>query len=75
MSAIEVEALKQVPGKVHVFPRETRRGKAQWGIWIDHDGSAVLFVGDDQVILPANSLTRDKYIRSDVDGQIVYQKV
>ncbi len=60
---------------LHLYPRETRRGKAQWGLWVRTDGSAILFVGNDQIVLPKNSSKNEQHIRNHVDGQIVYQKV
>ena len=54
-AAIEVEVLEQAPTELHIFPRETRRGKAQWAVWVKSDGSAVLFAGNEQIILPRNA--------------------
>lgn len=74
VAAIEVEVLDQAPHELHIFPRETRRGKAQWAIWVSPDGSAVVFIGDEQIILPKNSQTKEKYVRDHVDGNIIFVK-
>jgi hypothetical protein len=55
VAAIDVEVFDNEPGKLHVYPRETRRGKAQWAVWIHPDGSGVLFVDNDQIQLPKNA--------------------
>ncbi len=54
VAAIEVEVLEQAPTELHIFPRETRRGKAQWAIWIKPDGSGTLFIAQNQIALPKN---------------------
>ncbi len=54
-AGIEVEVLKETPEEIHIFPRESRRGKAQWAMWVKPDGSAVLFVGQEQIVLPKNA--------------------
>ncbi len=55
IAGIEIEVLSDHPGTLHLFPRETRRGKAQWAIWVKPDGSGVLFINNEQVALPKNS--------------------
>lgn len=66
-AGIEVE-LTVVDGKqeLHLYPRESRRGKAQWAIYVREDGSGFMFIGNEQVHLPANgdkSLTRGKTLQ------------
>ena len=55
VAAIEVEVLEQAPTELHIFPRGTRRGKAQWAIWIKPDGSGTLFISQNQISLPKNA--------------------
>ena len=53
-AALEVEVFEEHPGELHIYPRETRRGKAQWAAWIKVDGSGTLFVNNGQIKLPKN---------------------
>jgi hypothetical protein len=54
IAGIEVEVFKQTPETIHIFPRETRRGKAQWAVWVKPDGSGILFADNKQIELPKN---------------------
>lgn len=54
-AGLEIEVIESSPNELHFFPRESRRGKAQWAIWLKPDGSGILFVGNEQVQLPKNS--------------------
>lgn len=77
VAALEVEVFQEKEGvpKLHIFPRETRRGKAQWAIWIHPDGSAVLFAGHRQIMLPKNEEGIPSYTLDHVDGDLVFKKV
>lgn len=54
VAGIEVEVFDDKQ-ELHIYPRETRRGKAQWAIWVKEDGSGVMFINNDQIELPKNS--------------------
>ncbi len=41
--------------ELHIYPKETRRGRAQWAIWVREDGSGIMFIGNDQIQLPKNA--------------------
>ncbi len=73
-AGIEVEVLKDVPEKLHIFPRESRRGKAQWAIWIHLDGSGILFAGNDQIVLPKNAPGKvtGLHLRRNEEGQMEF---
>lgn len=76
IAGIEVEVLKSTPEELHIFPRESRRGKAQWAIWVQPDGSGVLFIGNEQVALPKNgqrASTRGLELKRDSTGQLSLQ--
>lgn len=52
--------------ELHLYPRESRRGKAQWAMYVREDGSGFMFIGNEQVHLPANgdkSSTRGKTLQ------------
>lgn len=52
--------------EIHIYPRESRRGKAQWAIYVREDGSGFMFIDSEQVHLPANgdkSSTRGKTLQ------------
>jgi len=80
-AGIEIEVFKETPEKIHVFPRESRRGRARWAMWVKADGSAVLFVGNEQIVLPKNSSDKAKGLvkgldmkRNEETGQIEFVK-
>ncbi len=54
-AAVNIEVLKIAPTELHIYPRETRRGKAQWAIWVKPDGSGTLFISQNQISLPKNA--------------------
>lgn len=54
-AGIEVEVLEHYPSELHIYPRETRRGKAKWAVWVRPDGSGTVFVNQKQIELPKNS--------------------
>lgn len=60
VAGLEIETA-QGDTDLHVYPRESRRGKAQWTMWVKKDGSAVLFVGVEQIILPKNESKQLKF--------------
>ena len=53
-AGIEIET-SQDNTDLHLYPRESRRGKAQWAMWVKSDGSAILFAGREQIVLPKNA--------------------
>lgn len=59
---------------LQVYPRESRRGKAQWAIWVKSDGSALLFSGNDQIVLPRNAPGKitGLHLQRNKDGQLEF---
>jgi hypothetical protein len=59
---------------LHIFPRETRRGKAQWAIWVHADGSGILFAGNEQIVLSKNGPDKVKglSLKRNSEGQLEF---
>jgi hypothetical protein len=74
-AGLEIETMEGTTD-LHIYPRESRRGKAQWAVWLKTDGSALIFVGDEQVILPKNDLQNAKHeMVRNKDNQLEFKKV
>lgn len=55
VAALVTEVFEKPEAQLHIYPKETRRGRAQWAIWVNPDGSGVMFIGNDQIELPKNA--------------------